>query len=179
MRLVPLLLVSLALVMAGCSKEDDSNGGGTTTPPTGNSTTTPPTTTTPGGNTTTPPTTSATPMELCNKSEKFTHPPSGATPPSVTVECGTPGAAYKMINATVTFETETPAPANPPIPVSSPKVDLVDSAGTSAGSCAGPTGPVQAPVTCEIAAAAIVPGAYSLVFSGTGNLKATVSVTVS
>lgn len=188
MRLIPLLLVSVSLVLAGCSKEEDPSGDNTgtttttTTTPTGGATTTttPPTSgggagNNTGGNTTTP----RAPVELCNVPKDFTG--NTPTPPEPTARssspCGTPAAGYTKINATVTWTTATavPASASP----SNPTVILVDSAGTAVGNCAGPTGPVQAAVTCTIAEAAIVPGEYVLQFEGTGNLRAAVSVMVS
>lgn len=188
MRLIPILFLGLALVLAGCSKEDDTPDDGTTattsTPPTTGGTTTTTTTPTTGGNSTGGGgngTKTVTPVELCNAANTFTPDQMGAptppaTSPSKSASCGTPAAGYTKINATVTWTTATPVPGS--VSPANPTVTLLDSTATAVGSCAGPTGAVQAAVVCTIADAAIVPGEYTLRYDGAGNLKATISVMV-
>ena len=187
MRLIPLLLVSVSLLLAGCSKEDDPADGGdgtntTTTAPTGGATTTTaPTTTTPDGNSTTP--TTPTPMELCTATKDFGpagQPPPAppATPPTITVApCGTVTAGYTQAVLNVTWTLATPAPVTLQ---SSVQVDLIDAAGTAVASCPGPAaGPqAEAPPPCTVNGA-VMPGDYQLRFTGNGGVTATISVMVS
>lgn len=185
MRLIPLLLVSVSLVLAGCSKEEDPGDGGgtgtTTTTPTGNATTTTPTTTTTGGGNVTTPTTPRA-MELCAASKDFGpqgQPPQPPNPPPTvtTAPCGTVGAGYSQAILNVTWALATAAPLTVQSGV---QIDLIDAAGTAVASCPGPAVAPQteAPPPCTVNGA-VVPGDYQLRFTGNGDLTATISVMVS
>lgn len=178
MRLVPLLLVSLALIATGCAKKED-DGGATTTPTGGTTTSTTKATTStpPTGNSTTPPTSMPTPTELCSKSKDFqgNTPAPGTQPPAITKEaCGTPPATAKSISANVTWTA-----GQPVIVQQSVALKLLGPDGTAVGSCAGPAaGQAPAAIPPCLIEGSVTAGEYVLQYEGTGNLKATVVVTV-
>jgi uncharacterized membrane protein len=106
MRLIPILVLTLVLALAGCAKKDDG-GTATSTPPTGSTTTktttttattTPTGTTTPTNTTPTTPTKPA-PQELAKGAADFSNPtgPTGV-PKTFTIPAG-----YTMGNLTVVW----------------------------------------------------------------------------
>lgn len=182
MRLIPVLLLTVALATAsGCFGKDDGDGETPTpTTPTGAT----PTGATPTGATPTPtnatPTTPTTPAkppakELCPVTKDFqSQQPDPATQTAITTgDCGTVTAGYTKLTLTGNFTSGEPVMLAQGI-----NVKVLDSTGAAVITCPGPGPGAQAVTACsgESAAAA---GAYTLQFEGVGNIDFAGSVTVS
>lgn len=185
MRLIPVLLLSVALATsAGCFGKDDGGDPPSTTPtgttPTTSPGTTPtgttPTTTPGGGGNTTPPAKPA-PKEVFAGTADFARPPNADpnAPAPVTANPVTVPTGYTMLTLNVTWALAQGAPVGVSGGVS---VDLVDPTGAPLASCGVPQGPVPAtPAACT--ATATIPaagGAYGVNYVGSGTLTATISV---
>lgn len=172
MRLIPILLIAVALATSGCFGKDDGEGDDppTVTTPAGNTTTTPTgtTPTTPTVNTT--PTTPAkpAPKELCAVNFDFTNNLQPAAPPTniATADCGTVAAGYTKLTLNLTFNAASGAPV---YVVNAVSVSVMDSAGTAVLTCNGPSAGQAAAVPCSQEGSA-APGAYTLQFNGQGNV---------
>lgn len=186
MRLIPVLLISVALATsAGCFGKDDENGGGSTTTPTPTGTTptgpgtTPtgatPTTPTTGGNTTTP--TKPAPKELCALSFSFSGNTQAGAPPThvTTAACGSVTAGYTTLTLSGNFTAASGAPVYAAEGIS---VTIVDAAGTAVASCAGPSAGAAAPVACTGSGSVMV-GEYSVTYNGVGNVDFAGTATIS
>lgn len=186
MRVIPILLLAVALATSsGCFGKDDEPTDATPTSPTGGTGTTPtsptgttPTTTPASPTTPTTPTTPAkpAPRELCAANKDFTqNTPDPTTQSAVSsADCGTVTAGYTKITLSGNFTAGTPPVAGPGI-----VVKVLDSTGAVAASCNGPPpGPVTAATACagEGTAAA---GAYTLQYEGTGSVMFAGSVQIS
>lgn len=186
MRLIPVLLVSVALATsAGCFGKDDESGGDNPTPttPTGTTPATPtgttPTTPTAPNNDTTP--AKPAPREVFSDTPTFQNAP--AVPPDPAHPTGGPTtkafdvpAGYTKLTLNVTWALSAAAGVSSGISIA-----ITDAAGTAIATCAGPgQGPHQsAPEPCTAegaipAATAATP--YNAVYSGSGTFTATVSV---
>lgn len=158
MRIVPLLLISVALVMAGCASKDDPATTTTSTTPT---TTTTTTSTTPTSTTTTTTPTTPTsptkpaPMELTFSADYTTSVPPGTAPAAKPLEIP---AGYTMGNLTVTFSCASAAPACAATGVT------VKVAGFT---CTLTDGPMTAAVKCP-KEGAVTPGETKVEYSGDG-----------
>jgi hypothetical protein len=181
MRVFPLIVLSLALVLAGCAKKDDGGTTTTSSTPTGTTgattSTTSTTSTTPTG-TTTPTTTTPTtpmkpaPMELC----KVTNDYSTMTPDPTTQTaskkgaCGTVAAGYTTATLNVTFATTAPVALT-----QGASVKLVGADGkTAIATCTINPGDMG-PIKCA-KEGAVTAGDVSLLYEGFGGV--TVSGTV-
>lgn len=165
MRLIPLLLVSAALVFAGCAKKDDG-----TTPPTGNTTTTTTTMTTPTGTTTTTTTTPpTTPTCALNETASQDMTPPGGAQTAISKTITIP-AGCSTVSVTVTFTPNTQAPA-----VNNVMVSVADSAGTKCKDYTAPN-PLSAATTVGPDACAMAAGDAKITFSGAGALTAKVTI---
>lgn len=170
MRLILILLIAVAMATSGCFGKDDDGGDGTptvTTPMGTTPTTSTPTGTTPGGNdTNTTPTTpmKPAPKSLCSVSFDFSQNVQPGTPPTnvATAACGSVTTGYTKAVMNLTFTPATPAALTQGVSVA-----LMDSAGTAAATCNGPTAGAQGAlsVSCE---GAVMAGDYTLQFNGIG-----------
>lgn len=187
MRLIPVLLLSVALATtaAGCfGKDDEPSADTNTTTPTGATPTgaTPtgatPTSPTAGGNSSTP--TKPAPTTVFSGSASFQQPPIPADPtnptggPPVQHNAATVPAGYTALVLNVTWAQSTPAGVS-----SGLKIQIYDPTGAPLGSgCSVAAGPVQgAPPACtETITIPNTGGAYDVAYSGSGTPTATVEV---
>lgn len=189
MRLIPALLLSVALATAaaGCFGKDEPP---TTTTPTPTVTASPttgtptPATPTSGGNTTTPPPKPA-PKEVFSGSASFqgtptpdANNPTGVIAPSTTAPFTADPVGYTTLTLNVTWATG----SGPGIAGSELRIQMLDPTGAPIGTaCVAPVGPHQAPPAACTQTATIpaTGGAYSMQYTGSGTLTATVQVVAS
>lgn len=174
MRVIPILVLSIALALAGCAKKDDG-GSTTTTPPTGTTgattttTTTPTGTTTPTNNTNVTTPTKPAPMEAAKGTADFSAQVPPGPPPAKTV---TIPAGYTMGNLTVTWACAGGAPGCVTSAVS------VKAFGLTCDLPAGPVGVPEAAAPC-VKEGSITPGEGKIEFTGEGAVVATYTLMVS
>jgi hypothetical protein len=194
MRLIPLLLLATALVMAGCAKKSDTgDNGGTTTPPTtsttpGGTTTSSPPSTTPSTTPTTPTdnnstggggTTPMTPKVL--KQGSVSWPDQCATPTSTAGGAGAPtptcpsiaftvDPGYTTLNLTVAWDCPQSAPACPgAAPTGGPTIAV------GSLSCVMSAAPAQPPIAKCTKTGSAASG--KIVASGDGTIVGTYTLT--
>lgn len=165
MRLVPLLLVTFALVLAGCASKDNGTTTTTTTPTT--TTTSSTTSTTPTTSTTTPTTTTPTaptkpaPMEITATADfaSNTGPPPG--PPAA--KPFTIPAGYTLGNLTVKWTCPTPVCLNSAISVKAAGLTCTLDSGA------------QSPPNC-VKEGPVTPGEGKFDYTGEGAVTATITL---
>lgn len=189
MRLIPTLLLSVALAasVAGCFGSDDPPAETTPTPPTataptGATPTTAPTTPTPGGNDTTPQ--RPAPREVHSSSATFQHapavPPDPTNPsPPVTTPFPVP-AGYTTLTMNVTWGGGS-APQGG-IVGTELRVQMLDPTGAPIGTaCTIAAGPhADVPAVCtQTATIPATGGEYAVQTSGSGTYTAAISIVAS